>query len=91
MSEDNGDTEEREVEFEHPLPREEIAEHFQALTDGLENGETITLSVGDEDAEFTPPESLVFEAEYEEEGNEREVELELKWTVQQDEIEIGSE
>jgi amphi-Trp domain-containing protein len=90
MLEDNSDPEEREVQFEHPLPGEEVAEYFRAFTDGLESGEAITLSVGDEDAEFTPPEYLGFEAEYEK-GNQREIELELKWTIQEDQIETDSE
>jgi len=91
MSQENGDHEEREVEFEHLLPREEIVEYLQAFTDGLEGGETITLSAGDESVEFAPPEYLGFEVEYEEEGNEREVELEFEWTVQEDELNIDSE
>ena len=78
MSQENGDSEKREVEFEHPLPREEVVEYLQAFTDGLEGGETITLSVGDESVEFAPPEHLGFEVEYEEEENEREVEFEFK-------------
>ena len=91
MSQENGDSEKREVEFEHSLPREEVVEYLQAFTDGLEGGEMITFSVGDESAEFAPPEHLGFEVEYEEEGDEREVEFELKWTVQEDEINIDSE
>ena len=91
MSKENGDPEEREVEFKHQLPREEVVEYLQAFTEGLEGGETITLSVGDESVEFAPAEYLGFEVEYEEKGDDREVEFELNWTVQKDELEIGSE
>ena len=91
MSQENGDHKEREVEFEHLLSREEVVEYLQAFTEGLEGGETITLSVGDESVEFAPPEYLGFEVEYEKEGDKREVEFEFKWTVQEDELNIDSE
>ena len=38
MSQENGDHEEREVEFEHLLSREEVVEYLQAFTEGLEGG-----------------------------------------------------
>lgn len=88
---DEGDEhEERAVEFEHHFTREEVAEYLGAFTEGLEGGQTITLSIGDESVEFAPPEHFSFEVEYEEDGDEREVEFELEWEVREADLEISS-
>lgn len=91
MTSDNDEHDEQEVEFEHHLPREEVAKHLQAFAQSLESGKSVSLTVGDETVEFTPPEYLEFEVEYEEYGDEREVEFELEWTVQEDGLEIDFE
>ncbi|SIR82511.1 amphi-Trp domain-containing protein [Natronorubrum thiooxidans] len=80
----------RELEFEHYLAREEVIDHFESFLDGFDDGDTVTMSFGDETLEFDAPPHMQFEVEYEEHGDERELEFELEWRVQDEDFEIGS-
>lgn len=82
--------ESREVEYEHYLSREEVLEHFDAFLDGLREGETVSMTIGDETVEIDVPEHMNFELEYEEYGDERELEFELEWEVRSEDLDIES-
>lgn len=90
MSSESNDTESREVEYEHTVSREVAIEHIQTFLDEFGSDEQVTITLGEETIEFEPPEHVEFEFEYEEEGDHREVEFELAWEVQEDDLEIGS-
>ncbi|MDQ2051541.1 amphi-Trp domain-containing protein [Natronolimnohabitans sp. A-GB9] len=89
-SSESHETEGRDVEFEHYLSREEVTDHFESFLEGFREGETVTMTIGDETIEIDPPEHLGFELEYEEDGDDRELEFELEWQVKSDELDIDS-
>jgi len=89
-AESDDETDDREVEFEHYLARDEVTEHLESFLEGFRSGETVTMTIGEETVEFEPPEHLHFEMEYEEDDDEREVEIELEWRIQRDDLDIES-
>lgn len=84
MSED-----EIELEWERDRSRSEVADLLTSFADGLREGETVTVALGDKTIEVHPPETVEFEIELEDEpedgGVERSVEFELEWMRTDDE------
>jgi amphi-Trp domain-containing protein len=87
--EEHEESESREIEFERNLSREEVADHFEAVADGLRDG-SLSLTFTEETVELSPSERIEFEAEYEEDGDERELEFELEWSEREEAFEISS-
>ncbi len=87
-ADDDAEKSERELEYEHHIAREDVITHLESLVDGFRDGGTVTIAFGDETVEFEPPEHMAFEMEYEEHGDERELEFELEWRVQDEDFEI---
>jgi len=71
-------------ESESSQSREEIAMYLHTVAEKLENGETITLTSGDESIRMAPPSHPTFEVKAESEGptdgpKELSIEFELEW------------
>lgn len=81
-------SEERELEYEAELTRDEIADHLEAFAANL-RGDEVEFSVGDDTVVIDPPERVEFEVEIEDEsddeGVERSIEFELEWPRGDDE------
>lgn len=86
MSEPAPDTDESQetkldVEYEEFISREAAIEHLEMFIEAFRKDEHVTVTFGEATASFEPPEHLEFAFEYEEDGNEREIELEFEWQV----------
>ncbi|RKD88062.1 amphi-Trp domain-containing protein [Halopiger aswanensis] len=84
------ESEGRELEYEHYHAREEVVAHLESFLEGFREGDTVSLTIGEETIELEPPEHLNFEVEYEEEDDTRELEFELEWEERTEDLEIGS-
>ncbi|RBI64074.1 amphi-Trp domain-containing protein [halophilic archaeon] len=70
-------------ETERTQSRSEIATYLRTVADKLEDGESVTLTAGDQTVTLTPPERPTFEVKSEREtGGRRDelsLELEIEW------------
>ena len=84
-------------ETEQTQTRAEIAAYLHDVATALENGESLTMSAGDQSITMNPPERLTFEVKAEREGpvegpGELSIEFELEWDdndAEDGELQIG--
>ena len=78
-----------ELEFERDRSRDELADFFEEFAEGLRGDDSLTIEVGERMVTVSPPESVEFEIEVEDEseddGVERSLEFELEWMRGEDE------
>jgi amphi-Trp domain-containing protein len=70
-----------ELKRKQSLTRKEAAEWLSALATALGDGGQVELSLGDSTVSLEVPDHVRTEFELEIDGNEVEVELELKWSI----------
>ena len=79
--------EERDVERQYSTP--EVVAKLRRLADALESGSPFRIQVGGE--RIRVPARAEFSVEHEREGDEEEVEFQLKWTLDESETETDDE
>ncbi len=67
----------RDVERNYSVP--EFAAKLRRLADALESGKPFRIQIANE--RFTVPRDAAFSVEHEREGEEEEVEFQLKWSI----------
>lgn len=87
--EEEMESEGQELEYERYHAREDVVAHLESFLEEFREGESVSLTIGDETVDIEPPEHMNFEVEYEEEGDVRELEFELEWEAPTEELEIG--
>ena len=68
---------ERDIEKEYPLP--EFIDKLRRLADALEQGEQYEIMIAGE--RIYVPVRAVYNIEHEREGDEEEIEFQIKWTL----------
>jgi len=69
---------ERDIEKEYPLP--EFIDKLRRLADALEQGEQYEIMIAGE--RIYVPVRAVYNIEHEREGDEEEIEFQIKWTLE---------
>lgn len=66
-------------EAESTRSRTDVAAYLRTVADRLEDGDSLSLSAGDQSVTLDPPETVEFEVKAEREDGERSVEFEVEW------------